>query len=251
MKKAIFFLLCSLSVSYGAVHAQNIGGIGAQLLMDTAGGHSMPEISGLVKGSAADQYLKATDYIVKVNGVSCMDKTLVEVVGMIRGEVGTTVHVTVADTKDGKNPREYDLERRAISAITTKSIDPVEAFNEQCENEVKEMRKKGVTVVKTFPSECGNYFFNFDAEAQPYRIRVMTLDEQPATASGKLFAISARVFDNANEKDATQISKYDVRDLKGLLEGTAIFKKACVGTIAVQMHGEVKTCKAMYVVVCK
>ncbi len=249
MKKAVFFFCFTISLS--SLYAQNIGGIGAQLLMDTAGGHSMPEISGLVKGSSADQFLKATDYIIKVNGTSCLDKTLVEVVGMIRGEVGTTVHVTVADTKEGKNPREYDLTRGAISAINTKSIDPVEAFNEQCVTEVKEMKKRGVTVVKTFPSECGNYFFNFDAEAGQYRVRVMTLDEQAATKGDKQLTISARVFDNASEKEATAISKYDVRDTRGLLEGLVTFKKACVGTISVQLHGDEKKCKAMYVVVCK
>lgn len=206
----------------------------------------MPEISGLVKGSSAEQFLRATDYIIKVNGVSCLDKTLVEVVGMIRGEVGTTVKVTVADTKEGKNPREYDLMRGSIAAITTQSIDPVAAFNERCEQEVREMKKRGITVVKTFPSECGSYFFNFDAEAQQYRIRVMTLDE-----GTKSFTIGARVFDNANEKEATEISKYDVKGGTGLLEGTVGFKKAGVGTIGVQLHDEGKKCKAMYVVVCK
>ena len=250
MKKPVLFLLFCLLTS-GIVSAQNVGGIGAQLLMDTAGGHSMPEISGLVPGSSADQHLKATDYIIKVNGVSCLDKTLVEVVGMIRGEVGSTVHVTVADSKDGKNPREYDLVRGAISSITTKSIDPVEAFNEQCETEVREMKKRGVTVIKTFPSECGNYFFNFNAEAGQYRIRIMTLDEQAATQGAKQFAISARVFDNANEKEVTEIGKYDVKDLKGLLEGTVSFPKACVGTVNVRTHGDGKKCKAMYIVVCK
>src|SRR5262245_62050317 len=85
MKKALFLSLFIFSNAL-IVGAQNIGGIGAQLLMDTTGGHSMPEVSGLVPGSAADQNLKATDYIIKVNGVSCLDKTLVEVVGMIRGE---------------------------------------------------------------------------------------------------------------------------------------------------------------------
>ncbi len=253
MKKAALFLFIIISVLHHAL-AQNVGGIGAQLLMDTTGGHTMPMVSGLVPGTAADQFLKATDYIINVNGTSCLDKTLVEVVGMIRGEVGTKVHVTVADTKEGKNPREYDLARGSIAAITTKSIDPVAAFTEQCEQEVREMKKRGVTVVKTFPSDCGNYFFNFDAEAQTYTIRVMVL-EGTGTDAAKSFNISARVFDNANEKETTEISRYRTENTgsytRGLLDGTANFKKPGVGVVNVQLHDEGKKCKTMYVVICK
>ncbi len=254
MKKAIFFFILYFCISQSPLLAQNVGGIGAQLLMDTTGGHTMPMVSGLVAGSAADQHLKATDYIIKVNGTSCLDKTLVEVVGMIRGEVGTIVHVTVADTKEGKNPREYDLTRGAISSITTKSIDPVAAFTEQCENDVREMKKRGVTVVKTFPSDCGNYFFNFDAEAQTYTIRVMVL-EGAGDDAAKPFIVTARVFDNTNEKDATEISRYRKENVgsytRGLLDGTATFKKGGVGVVNVQLHDEGKKCKTMYVVICK
>jgi hypothetical protein len=253
MKKAILFLFICFLGSQNPSFAQNVGGIGAQLLMDTTGGHTMPMISGLVPGTAADQFLKATDYIVKVNGTSCLDKTLVEVVGMIRGEVGTKVHVTVADTKEGKNPREYDLVRGAISSITTKSIDPVAAFTEQCENDVREMKKKGITIIKTFPSDCGNYFFNFDAEAQTYTIRVMLLEGTGDAA--KPFDVTARVFDNANEKESTEISRYRTENTgsytRGLLDGTATFKKAGVGVVNVQLHDDGKKCKTMYVVICK
>ncbi len=253
MKRAIVFFLLCLCAAPGRVLAQNVGGIGAQLLMDTTGGHTMPMVSGLVAGSAADQFLKATDYIIKVDGKSCLDKTLVEVVGMIRGEVGTKVHVTVADTKEGKNPREYDLTRGAIPAITTKSIDPVPAFTEQCENDVREMKKRGVSVVKTFPSDCGNYFFNFDAEARTYTIRIMVLEG--GDDASKPFGVTARVFDNTNEKGATAISRYRKEDAagytRGLLDGTATFTKAGVGVVNVQLQDDGKKCKAMYVVICK
>ncbi len=254
MKKAALFFIFCLALLQNSAHAQNIGGIGAQLFLDTAGGHSMPQIQSLVPGTAAYQSLNATDYIIKVNDVSCLDKTMVEVVGMIRGEVGTKVHVTVADTKDGKNPRDYDLVRGAISSITTKSIDPVAAFTEQCEQEVRDMKKRGVTVVKTFPSDCGNYFFNFDAEAQTYTIRVMVLEGTGDDAT-KPFNIMARVFDNANEKDVTEISRYRTENTgsytRGLLDGTATFKKAGVGLVNVQLHDDGKKCKTMYVVICK
>jgi len=254
MKKAISFLFICIFIFQNSSFAQNIGGIGAQLFLDTAGGHTMPQIQSLVPGTAAYQSLNATDYIIKVNDISCLDKTIVEIVAMIRGEVGTKVHVTVADTKEGKNPREYDLVRGAISSITTKSIDPVAAFTEQCENEVREMKKRGVAIVKTFPSDCGNYFFNFDAEAQAYTIRVMVLVGAGDDAS-KPFSVTARVFDNANEKDVTAIERFRTENTgsftRGLLDGTATFKKAGIGVVNVQLHDDGKKCKTMYVVICK
>ncbi len=254
MKKAILFLFICVFAIQRSSHAQNVGGIGAQLLMDTTGGHVMPMVSGLVAGTSADQFLKVTDYIINVNGISCLDKTLVEVVGMIRGEIGTSVHVIVADTKEGKRPREYDLVRGSIASITTKSIDPVAAFTEQCENDVREMKKRGITVVKTFPSDCGNYFFNFDAEAHTYTVRVMVLEGTGSDAT-KPFNVTARVFDNANEKDATEISRYRTENAtgytRGLLDGTATFNKAGVGVVNVQLHDDGKKCKTMYVVICK
>ena len=257
MNKYVAAFLFFISVSLSCFAQQEFGGIGAQLFLDTMGGHTMPCINGLVANSSADEHLKVTDFIIKVNGVSCLDKSIQDVVALIRGEVGTTVKITVADTKEGKNPREYDLDRRSIRTNTPNTPapatapDPIAAFNTQCEGEVAQMKKQGKTIIKTFPSECGNYFFNFDAEKETYHIKVWTITD----VSAQKFSITARVFDNANEAAATQILLYNAlvsKELKyGILEGTATFNKSCIGVVNVQPVDDEKKCKAMYVVIYK
>ena len=259
MNKFLKALLFFLSVSvYPCLAQQQFGGIGAQLFLDTMGGHTMPCIQGLVAHSSAEEHLKVTDYIIEVNGISCLDKNIQDVVGMIRGEVGTTVKVTVADTKQGKRPREYDLERRQITTSAppgTPPIDPAVAFNAQCETEVAQMKKQGISIVKTFPSDCGNYFFNFDAEKQDYNILVMVLGDKRTDATAKDFYISARVFDNTNEAAATQITAFNIKDAgnqsMGRLSGKATFNKPGIGVVNVQLHDDKKKCRAMYVVIYK
>ena len=257
MIKNVTAFLFFISVSLSSFAQQEFGGIGAQLFLDTMGGHTMPCIQGLVANSSADEHLKVTDFIIKVNGVSCLDKNIQDVVAMIRGEVGTMVKITVADTKEGKNPREYDLDRRGIRTNTPEpppaaaAPDPVAAFNTQCEDEVAKMKKQGKTVVKTFPSECGSYFFNFDAEKGSYRIKVWTITDLAANK----FSITARVFDNINEAAATKIATYNAlvsnKQKYGILEGTVEFSKPGIGVVNVLPVDPDKNCKAMYVVIYK
>lgn len=253
-----YFITVSLIISAAISFAQQqFGGIGAQLFLDTMGGHTMPCVQGMLPNSSADKYLKATDFIIKVNGISCLDKNMQEVVGMIRGEVGTTVKITVADTKEGKNPREYDMVRGAITSAPAPGsapVDPAIAFNAQCETEVARMKKGGSQIIKTFPSECGNYFFNFNAEAHAYHIKVMALQDKETDAANP-FSLSVRVFDNANEASATQLPEYGVKDAGASgridINGEITFKKECVATINVIPHNDVKKCRAMYIVVYK
>ena len=255
MIKYLTVFLFFISVSLSSFAQQEFGGIGAQLFLDTMGGHTMPCIQGLVANSSADEHLKVTDFIIKVNGVSCLDKNIQDVVAMIRGEVGTLVKITVADTKEGKNPREYDLDRRGIRTNTPNTPaatpDAVAAFNTQCEGEIAKMKKQGKTIIKTFPSECGNYFFNFDAEKGTFRIKVWTITDIGASK----FSITARVFDNTNEAAATQINTYNslvTNNLRyGILEGTAEFNKPGIGVVNVQPVDPDKNCQAMYVVIYK
>ena len=251
----ILLVLLSFTFTSYATYAQNIGGIGAQLFLDTAGGFTMPRILSLVPNTPADQNLKATDYIIKVNNVSCKDKTIEDVVAMIRGEEGTIVKITVADTKQGKRPREYDLPRVAIQVGPPP--DPLTAFNNSCENEVKQMKKKGLVVIKTFPSDCGNYFFNFNADATTYHIRVMTMEEKAKTGGTHALSFypTARVFDGDNEAGAITLNKIDPKDIGASIvaqvEGEISFKKSCVGVVSVQIHDDVTKCRSMYVIVYK
>jgi hypothetical protein len=265
IRKIILLLLLSVSLPQAATFAQIIGGIGAQLLLDTSEGFTMPRIMRLIPNTPADQNLKATDFIIKVNDVDCKDKTLEDVVALIRGEVGTTVKITVADTKEGKRPREYELPRVSIqTGAATAPPDPLAAFNSDCEAEVKQMKKKGMVIVKTFTSECGNYFFNFNAEtAGAYHIRLITMEEKaPPIAIGAIggdstmgFYPTARVFDGDNEAAAITLDKVATRVSNNILiaqvEGDLNFKKTGVGVINVQIHDDATKCRGMYIVVYK
>src|SRR4051812_48383574 len=100
MKKFLFSIFF-MALSGACLHAQVIAGIGAQLTLDTTGGYTMPRIFSLVPRSPAYDALNATDYIIKVNDVLCKNKTIEDVVALIRGAEGTPVKITTAFTKEG------------------------------------------------------------------------------------------------------------------------------------------------------
>lgn len=231
--------------------AQTIGGIGAQLFIDTADGFRIPRIMSLVQGSPAYDSLKATDYIISVNGTSCKNKTIEEVVALIRGIAGTKVHIIVADTKQGAHPREYDLTR--VTMQVAGAPDPVPAFNTWCENEVTQLKKKKFEIIKTFTSDCGNYFFNFDAEAGGYRIRVYSMEEKGNGTSSPGYIASARVFDPANEPSAVLLTQSSQQDMGtsaiAQLDGPVTFNKDCIANISINIKGDQAKCKAMYIIV--
>ena len=243
----VLFLFLLLSTA----RAQNIGGIGAQLFLDTAGGTTMPRIMSLVPGTPADSVLKATDYIYKVNDISCKDKTIEEVVSLIRGEVGTHVKVTVTDTKDGKRPRNYDLVRRGVPGVTNQPPpDPVTAFNDWCEKEVQLLMAKKFMIVKTFNATCGDRYFNFEAQSRPYHVCVMTMEDKGTSTT---FSATARVFDNDDEAAATALTKTDSKTVGTMditiIQGDMAFKKACIGVVNAKITGDVTKCHAVYVIV--
>jgi hypothetical protein len=251
MKKHLSFILIALITTCTSFAQNTIGGIGAQLMIDTAGGYTMPRIMSLVQGSPAYDKLKATDFIMSVNGTSCKNKTIEDVVAMIRGVAGTTVHITVADTKQGGRPREYDLIRVAMQVAGPP--DPVPAFNTWCENDLAQLKKNGFEIIKTFPSDCGNYFFNFDAEAGGYHIRVYSMEEKGTDTHTPGYSISAKVFDASNEPAAIQLTpsaRVEVANtMIARLDGSVTFHKDCVANVAATIDGNPAKCKAMYIVV--
>jgi len=240
-----FFLFLSFA---SAASAQMLGGIGAQLILDTAGGTTMPRIMTLIPHTPADSYLHATDYIMSIDGISCKDKTIEEVVSMIRGDTGTHLKIVVADTKEGKRPRNYDLTRRALPGIAP--LDPIEAFNAWCNNEVQLLKAKRASIIKTYNATCGDRFFNFEAEARNYHVLVMTMEDKDASVADHA---TARVFDNDNEATAIALAQMDPHDqgktIIARCGGGVTFSKACVGAVNVQMHGDVSKCHGIYVVV--
>lgn len=250
MKRGIvfLFLLVVPVISFG----QNIiGGIGAQLFIDTAGGTNMPRVMSLVDNSPAVGKLKATDFIMSVNGVNCKNKTIEDVVALIRGEAGTSVHVVVADTKLGDHPREYDITRVSIQI----GNDPVAGFNSWGDNEAKQLKKKGFEIVKTFTSDCGNYFFNFNADAGGYRANLYTMEEKMPGSPNPAFKVSAKIYDGNNEQGAvtlTGIAPLEAGNIFiGQSGGTITFPRDCVGMISTTISDDAKKCKAMYLIVYK
>jgi hypothetical protein len=231
--------------------------------MDSANGHTMPYIVGLIENSPAEKvlYQKESYYIVKVNGVSSMDKSLAAIVDMIRGQAGTPVKITLADNMEGKHAQEYTLTRAVIAAPAQAApaappappgADPVAIFNSGQESEVKQMRRKGATIIKTFNSECGDYFFNFDAESGAYNVRFVVMEDK---GGDNTTTASVRVFDNNDEKGAIVLGKPEYKEGSNYgvlqLSGSLAFKKESVATISVKLNDDAKKCKAVYIVVYK
>ncbi|WP_081846722.1 S41 family peptidase [Butyrivibrio sp. AE3004] len=91
-------------------------GIGAYVSMDKD--TKLPRITGTIKDSPAEAAgLKANDVIYKVSGESVHGMSLTEVVGMIRGEIGTKVELTIY--REGETDYlEIEVERDKVEAQT-------------------------------------------------------------------------------------------------------------------------------------
>ncbi len=251
VKKIIFFLLFFIGCN-NIANAQVIAGIGAQLILDTTGGYTMPRIFSLVPRSPAYAALNATDYIIKVNDVPCKNKTIEDVVALIRGVEGTPVKITTAHTKDGINAKDTSLIR--VSIQIGNQPDPVAAFNEACETEANQLKKSGSEIIKTFNSDCGNYFFNFNADAGVYHIRMYTLDSREKPTDKSAFSATEKVFDGDNEAGAIELTKQEPKagnPIVAQLEGTITFKRSCVGVVGITINDDVKKCRALFITVYK
>ena len=89
-------------------------GIGAVLSYDPD--KEYVQIEEVEDGSPAKEAgLQAGDYIVEVDGVDIQGMEITEVVRMVRGDEGTTVHLYVA--RDGK-PLDFDIVRGEIKSTT-------------------------------------------------------------------------------------------------------------------------------------
>jgi hypothetical protein len=245
MKKYLLSILYLLILALPSL-AQNIAGIGAQLMIDTAGGFTMPRIISLVQKTPAWDSLKPNDYIISVNDISCRNKTIEEVVSLIRGEAGSIVKIAVADTKQGARTKEYNLKR-----VSMQIADPATAFYANCDNEAKQLKRNGATIIKTYNSDCGNFFFNFDAGNGSYHIRITTLAENPDGTNPPRYTLSAKVFDSDHESDAITFGNPETKDGISQLDGTVTFTRNCVGVVSLNITGDLKKCLAMYVMVYK
>lgn len=205
-----------------------------------------PMIRNTLPNSPAAGSLKDSMYILKVNNVSCKGKTIEEVVGMIHGEVGSHVKLLAADNKPGKHAKDYDLVRATIQAPNSGSVlsDPIEVFQKACEGETKVLRRKGYGIVKTFNSDCGNFFFNFNADTGTYHIAMYSLEEK-----GSVDAVTASVYDSRKEERMIKLAPV-AGSKPALQRGELTFNNAGVGGIKTEVV-DAQKCKAIYIVVYK
>ena len=91
-------------------------GIGAYVSLDMATG--LGQISGVIAGTPAEAAnLREGDLIYEVDGVSTAGMELTEIVGLIKGEEGTIVHLTLI--RDGEDDYvEVDIERKKVESPT-------------------------------------------------------------------------------------------------------------------------------------
>lgn len=91
-------------------------GIGAYVSLDAVTGYA--KISGVIEGTPAQESdLRDGDIIYEVDGVSAYGMELEEVVALIKGEEGTTVHLTLV--RDGETDYiEKDVYRKKIESPT-------------------------------------------------------------------------------------------------------------------------------------
>lgn len=91
-------------------------GIGAYVSLDQTTG--LGQISGVIAGAPAETAnLREGDLIYEVDGVSAAGLELSEIVAMIKGEEGTTVHLTLI--REGESDYvEVDIERRKVESPT-------------------------------------------------------------------------------------------------------------------------------------
>ncbi|MEE5990213.1 MAG: S41 family peptidase [Lachnospiraceae bacterium] len=93
-------------------------GIGAYLLKDQD--YLYPRITGVIKNTPAEEAgLKKDDIIIEVEGEDVYDQNLDDVVDRIRGEEGTSVHLTIMRGEAGnREEMEFDVARRKVETPT-------------------------------------------------------------------------------------------------------------------------------------
>ncbi len=91
-------------------------GIGAYVSMDEDMG--LPRVSGVIPGTPAERAeLQTDDIIYKVDGESTEGLEISDVVALIKGEEGTTVHITILRGSK-REEIEVDVERSAVHVPT-------------------------------------------------------------------------------------------------------------------------------------
>ena len=117
------------------------GGLGIEVSMEAG---VVKVISPIDDTPAARAGIKAGDYIVRINGEQVQGKTLMQAVNLMRGEVGSSIEITIR-RKGLKKAKIFKITREIIEiqSVVSKSIDNkigylrLRAFNENSSNQLK------------------------------------------------------------------------------------------------------------------
>jgi carboxyl-terminal processing protease len=122
------------------------GGLGIEVTMESG---VVKVISPIDNTPAAKAGVKAGDYIVRINGEQVQGKSLLEAVDLMRGEVGTSIEITIR-RKGLKKAKKIKIVREIIQikSVSARLIDDevgylrLSAFNENSSDQLKKEIKK-------------------------------------------------------------------------------------------------------------
>ena len=122
------------------------GGLGIEVTMESG---VVKVISPIDDTPAAKAGVKAGDYIVRINGEQVQGKSLLEAVDLMRGEVGTSIEITIR-RKGLKKAKKIKIVREIIQikSVSARLIDDevgylrLSAFNENSSDQLKKEIKK-------------------------------------------------------------------------------------------------------------
>lgn len=223
-------------------------GIGAYLMIDPNTG--LGKISGVIENTPAQEAgLRADDLLYLVDGVSTMGMELSEIVSMVKGEEGTTVHLTIY--REGESDYlEIDVERRKIESPTV-SYEMLEdnigyiqitEFDEVTTDQfieamavIKGSNARGLILdLRGNPGGSLNVVVDIAREILPKGLIVYTEDKygqrDEYTCDGrKELDMPLVVLVNGNSASASEILAGAIKDYKkGTLVGTTTFGKGIV-----------------------
>ena len=223
-------------------------GIGAYLMIDQNTGAA--KISGVIDNTPAQEAgLRADDLIYMVDGEMTMGLELSEIVALVKGEEGTTVHLTIY--REGESDYlEIDVERRKIESPTVNyemlendigyiqitEFDDVttDQFTEALAT-VKGSGAKGLILdLRGNPGGSLNVVVDIAREILPKGLIVYTEDkygerDEYNCDGRKELEIPLVVLVNGNSASASEILAGAIKDYgKGTLVGTTTFGKGIV-----------------------
>lgn len=223
-------------------------GIGAYLMIDQA--TTLGKISGVIEGTPAQEAgLRENDLLYQVDGVSTAGMELSEIVSYVKGEEGTTVHLTIY--REGENDYlEVDVERRKIEAPTVKyeilknniGYIQITEFDDVTTDQftealavVKGAHAKGLILdLRSNPGGSLNVVVDIARQILPKGLIVYTEDKygerEEYNCDGRQeLDMPLVVLVNGNSASASEILAGAVKDYKkGTLVGTTTFGKGIV-----------------------